>query len=438
MNLLLKVLYYFCLSFSIIFSAIYIWHKLLNQKINFNDKKLYFSLFSLMAIALLNYFNVAAYLRISGITIILIFFFKFLFKTDFRISIITPVFSQIIVMLSEMIFVVLVCIILDVGSDVIVSTQFGSLFSNIGIALISMIIIHIPFVKTIYKVLVLITNKISKMQLTTISLLLIMLAYILSVSLYFKIEFRYLLILNTTVALFCFSIVMYMFKTKNNYIKINEKYNNTLNSLKEYEEILDRYRISNHENKNELLTIRNMLPKNNKKIISYIDTIVENKLKDNDKIMLEISKIPSGGLRGLMYSKVLLMEELNINYQLHISKEVRTFDLIKNIEDSTMLDICKTIGVYVDNSIQSVELLKTKNINIDMYFENKNLVISISNNYKGKINESKLDSFGYTTKGTNHGYGLALVKDIINKNDKLENERKISKDIFTQILKIKM
>ena len=62
--------------------------------------------------------------------------------------------------------------------------------------------------------------------------------------------------------------------------------------------------------------------------------------------------------------------------------------------------------------------------------------IEISNSYNNIIDINKLDKRGYTSKGKQHGYGLSLVKEIINNNSLLSNEKRISKDIFTQVLKI--
>ena len=174
-----------------------------------------------------------------------------------------------------------------------------------------------------------------------------------------------------------------------------------------------------------------MLSKTNTKTISYIDKMIENQLKDNEKIMMETAKIPSGGLRGLIYSKILLMNELKIKYKLEISKEVRTTDLINDIDDTTMLDICNIIGVYLDNAIQAVEFIGKRNINIEMYQVKKTLIISVSNNYMGQISLDKIEEKGYTSKGKNRGYGLALTKQIINNNKKLSNMKKISKN-FTK------
>jgi len=424
--------------FATISSILFVWHKILNKKIDLKNYRLYISLISLMIISLLNYFNVNAYIRITIITLFLIIFFKFLFKENIKLSIITPIFVQLIYMISEMIFAIIISFIFNVNNEDIVNSFFGTLIPNLAIAIISMIIVYIPFVRKLYNLILAKINKIGEIYLIFICFIFIIIANILVAFLYFEVEFRYLLIFNTIVTLFCFCIVIYMFKTKNNFIEVNEKYNTTINSLKEYEEILDRYRISNHENKNQLLTIRNLIPKSNKKVITYIDTLIENKLEDNDKVMFETSKIPSGGLRGLLYSKLLLMKELKIDYNLQVSKNIKTVDLIKNIDDYTMLDICKIVGVFVDNAIQEVKTLRKKNISIEMYFDKNELVVSISNNYGGTINIAKIDNNGYTTKGKNHGYGLALVKELINKNSRLNNERVLSKTIFTQILKIKM
>ena len=435
---MLKFFELFIVGFAPIFATVVMWYKLLNKKIDFKNYKLYITLFLSTIISLLNYFNANAFLRIFTATIILMLFFKYLFRNNIQRTIITPIFSQLIIMISEMLFAILIVLIFKLNSEEIVSTQFGKVFSNISIAIIAIFLSRIPIIYKFYNFIINITDKISKNVLVIFSLITILIANILTMVLYYKIDFMYLLIFNTMLTVFCFSIVLYSFKTKNNYIKVYDKYNTTLNSLKEYEDILDRYRVSNHENKNQLLTIRNMLPKSNKKVVSYIDTIVENKLKDNDKVMLETAKIPAGGLRGLVYSKILLMKDLDIHYELVISSEIKTVDLINKIDDSTMLDICKIIGVYLDNAIQAVENLKDKYVNIEMYLENKDLVISISNNYQNVIDIEKIEEKGYTSKGDGHGYGLTLTKEIIDNNKKLSNQKKMSKEIFTQMLKIKM
>ena len=204
-------------------------------------------------------------------------------------------------------------------------------------------------------------------------------------------------------------------------------------SLRELEQVLNNYRVDNHENKNQLLTIRNMT--SNKKVINFIDTILNNKIKDNANIMHETSILPSGGIRGLIYSKMLVMANKDIECELDVEQAIRIVDM-KEYSDELVLDICKILGIFLDNAIEEVETLDDKYIFIEMYMEDKSIITSITNTYNHDLDPDDIYQLGYSTKGKNHGYGLSLVRKIINKNDKLNTYHKISDNEFTQILEI--
>lgn len=415
----------------------YMWSKLNERKINFKDYKVYLSLFIIVIFSIFNYYIVNQFIRIVVITIFLGFNFWYIFRESLKETVITSIISQTITMIAEMIFAIIISCLFGLNSEDIVNTQFGQFLGNLIISIMILLIVNIPIIKKAYKSLIKATDKVGNNQLVITSFILIIFANLLTMVLYYQIEFIYLLIFNTLLTIFCLIIVIYSFKTKSKYMKVSNKYNTTINSLKEYDDILDKYRISNHENENQLLTIRNMLPEKDKKAISYIDNLVKTNIKDNGEVMFDVSKIPAGGLRGLIYSKVLEMKELNIDYELEISNSVKTVDLI-NIDDLLMLDICKVIGVYLDNAIQAVQNLEEKYINIEMYLDENDLVISILNNYSGQIMIDKIEQKGYTSKGKGHGYGLTLAKKIIDSNDNLINEKGISRDSFSQTLKIKL
>ena len=421
----------------ITFANVYAWSKILNKTIELKKKKNYFLVVALAVTIVLNYFFINQFIRILTLTAFMAIFIKFIFNERIKNCILVSIITQVFFIISEFVFS-FILILFKVNSEDFLELYAGTLLSNLGISIILVFIIRFKFSCKFYYFLVKVTDKIKYNIFIMLLLILMISINIFTVTLYYDFNFVYLVIFNTVLMIIVFLIVINSMNNKNKYIKVYDKYNTTLNSLKEYEEILDKYRISNHENKNQLLTIRNMVPKSNKKVLKYIDTIVENELKDNDKIMLETAKIPAGGLRGLIYSKVLLMDNLNINYDFEISKEIRTVDLINKIDDSTMLDICKIIGVYLDNSIQSVQHIKEKYVGISMYLEEGNLVITISNNYENTIDMERIEEKGYTSKGRGHGYGLSLAKELIDKNKKLSNLKSLNNNIFTQILKIKM
>ena len=131
------------------------------------------------------------------------------------------------------------------------------------------------------------------------------------------------------------------------------------------------------------------------------------------------------------------MKDNRILFSLDVSRDVRKIDLEKmNIEDNYKL--CKIVGVLLDNAIEESLKIDDRRIMISLYVDDDMLIIDISNRFDGKIDLDKIDEEGYTTKGEGHGYGLSLVKKLVNGNDCFINERKVNKDVFKQIIKFKI
>ena len=224
-------------------------------------------------------------------------------------------------------------------------------------------------------------------------------------------------------------------KTSNSYKTVTEKYDLTMNIVRDYEQIIENNKINNHETRNQFRILRNMTT--NRKIIDYIDGILNDTINDSEELLMEVNKIPSGGLKGLIYAKLLCMKESNINYELYVDKKINIRKM-NSISAELMVDICKIIGVFLDNAIEAVNSLKEKNITIELYTEKNDIVISVTNNFLGVLDTANFAKSGYTTKSIGHGYGLKLVSEILNRNRLLENYKEIYADNFTQNLKIKM
>ena len=412
------------------------WHKLLNRKIDLRDYKLYITLFGITIISQMNYFMVNKFIKIFIITLVFMLFFSFLFKETLQKNIITPIFYQIIIIISETIFVLLLLVIFGADSSDIMNSFLGAFITNVAVGLISLFVVKLKFIQKMYNKILEFTDKISIAQLYIFCLIPMIIVNVLLMSSYYKIDFVYLLMFNIAVIFVCFILVFYSFKTQNKYNKVSDKYNIAIKSLNDYETMMTKYRISNHENKNLLLTIRAMILNKEKDIPKFIDTMIEDKYADDEKLLFKMSVIPSGGLRAAIYSEILKIKDHDINYSLYIDKKLRTVDLIE-LDTNTIIDICKIIGVFIDNAIDEVKMLEYKNIGINLYLDKSKINIKISNNYKSKIDINVINKDGYTTKGEGHGYGLSLVETIINNNGLLENKTEISNKCFSQIVSVK-
>ena len=430
------ILEYVLTNILLAISPMYIWHLLLNKKINFKNYKLYISVIGITISAILIYLLVNKFLKITLITLVFIFFFRYLFKEKIQKCIITPIFYQLIIMISETIYALFLTIVLKFDTEILVNSFIGTFLTNIIVAVLSIIIAKISIIQLLYRKIVKMTESVKTPHLIFLCLLLVLISNILAMTMYYKIKLQYLLIFNVSLTIVCGIIVFYSFKTKNSYNKVYDKYNIAINSLKDYEDMMSKYRLSNHENKNLLLAVRAMIINKEKDIPKYIDSIIKNKYNDNEKLLMKVNVIPSGGLRATIYSEILKIKDNNIDYNLYIDKNLKAIDLIE-LDTNTIIDICKIIGVFIDNAIDEITNQKNGKIGINLFLEENYLNIEVSNNYNKPIEIEKIYDQGYTTKGKGHGYGLSLVKKIVNRNNIFENKISIDKTIFTQILIIK-
>lgn len=225
---------------------------------------------------------------------------------------------------------------------------------------------------------------------------------------------------------------------RSEYENTKEKYSNVQHSLVEYEDMIDKYRVNNHENKNQLLTIQNMIKNHDRKVNDYIDNLVGTVYMNNEKTMMDISVIPAGGLRATIHTKLNIMDNKNINYVLDIDRKIRIIDF-ETISLDLNLKICKIVSIFIDNAIEEVETHQgDKIVNIEMYINEEKLVIEISNIYENQFDVNKIFDKKYTTKSSGHGYGLSLAKELIDSEKKLNNFNCIEDNIFTQVLEVEI
>ena len=434
----MEMLIIYCLSALLLLSfTICSWYVFMRKKINFKDYKLYVALIIGVLCSTATTLFFPQFLKFI-LTVVLLFCICYVvFCRDVSKAIIMSVVSEFILVIAEFIIAIPVFLFIDNNPNNVSNNLYSTVLVNFGIPLLALLSLKTLFPLKLYDYLIKTFNNLKQSNLVMYFVVTIALISVFLIMTYMNLSSTVLLTCNTILTILYVVVIVKLANAQGNFRVVSDKYKTSLTSLQEYEDMMDRTKVTNHENKNQLLTIRNMVKANDKGIVKYIENLVDSKIKDNENIFYKTSKIPEGGLRASIYSKLCKMEEENIEYSLNISSDVRAVDLIE-MGDGIMLDVCNIISVFLDNAIEEVKKLDDKHISVELFVMDGNLCIEVANNYEGTIDLEKLDNAKYTTKGDGHGYGLTLVKQILKRNKLLENERRINGNIFSQILKIKM
>lgn len=406
-----------------------------NEKFKVNYKIIFFSLLIGVIYSIISKFDLI-YLRPYIIHIYFFFVFRFIFKKSFE-KVLIGIFSiAVITFFSEVIFGLLI-MFLKINVDRFTNTLIGYIVSNFSILAIGLLISKIKILKKFFSGII-IWSKENEFKSTVLFVIMaiIIVTFLLYNNFIEVLPDSVLLITNV----FCMCVMVFVigfFKVKAQNNRIASEYENLLKYVKVYENAVEEKSKNQHEYKNQLILLKGMLGKTNKKALNYINELLNTDSENEDINWLnKLKYVPQGGLKGLLYYKIQEMLKEDVKIFVDVSPELEK-STNSRIINKLLGDVSKVIGVYIDNSIEAVRNLKEKYIVIEFYIENKNIVFSISNNYNGSIDIDKVDKEGYTTKGTGHGYGLSLVRDIIDKNDKLSQKRELNGIYFVQKLYIK-
>lgn len=425
-------------GFIMSFTCYYVWGKFLNLKYKILSFK-FISIFVILGfLFFINYYFNNTYIKICSITFCYFLILRFALTKDSKSAAITAINTEFLFFVADLLFSLTMLLILRNNVEYAIKKYFGSLLTNFIVCAIVIILSNLKIFKKIYNKLL---NVTTKLKLSSILFVFAILIISLNLGLsfvYYKVSSITILIINLSLTII-YSFIVYKFiEQKNRYLDISDKYSLSESSLKELQNNVNRLMTLNHENKNQLLTIRGMVANKDKDVLKNIDAIIDRKIKDDKELKIRTSVISNTMLGSLIYSKLLTMKEKNINYNLHIDKTLSKANII-NLGDKTNVDICKIIGVYLDNAIEAVMEVDIKEVNVDLYILDKNLFITVANTFNGKVNLDSISDYGYTTKSEGHGYGLSLVKEIIKDNDALSSDTEvIDNKVFVQKIQIKM
>lgn len=417
---------------SIIFAKIL----LENEKIKLNTKNII-----LIIIAIILYSIVIGNLYGVLKTLILCMLYIMLYRNIYNIS-----YSKSLLLAFEHIVVIIIPdLFMLIFSVYILKFDTTTVYNTIAHTIITTLLVAIIFIILTY-ILKKILRKISNIKIDNNKAIIIYLIISLfSILVVFYTEYSNVntsttkeLILGIIVIISFVLILFSLIKQKLENMKLVVKYDKLLEFIKTYEKELDEQKTLRHESKNQLITVRDKIIHKDKEVpvMEYLNNIISEHVKGENEKYTSFQYLPANGIKGLFYYKAREAEDYGIKTSINVSPKVENSHLFK-LDTNDSKDLCRIIGVYLDNAIEASKESDKKMLGIEIYKRNSDIEMIITNTYNGVIDIDNIGKRKYTTKGKNHGYGLMLVNKIIEKNKRFETKKVITEELYEQRIIIK-
>ncbi len=244
----------------------------------------------------------------------------------------------------------------------------------------------------------------------------------------FELSARYIISI-LLMGLFLVLLAVYI-KERNYNKQINTEYQMLWDHVEVYENAIENDRLTYHELKNTLESLRNLTTNN--KMIQRIDEILKDVNVVDDKWIEELKNLPKGAIKALLYYKMSVARNKNIHIVIDVSPKVRR--KIVPLKDSK--DLCHLLGIYIDNAIESAAISVKREVAIEIYILKGDITFTISNTFDKMIDLENINKRGYSTKGKGRGNGLSHAMRIINKKENYSFQNQVKDDYYIVQLRI--
>lgn len=175
------------------------------------------------------------------------------------------------------------------------------------------------------------------------------------------------------------------------------------------ENLLSDVRAKQHDIKNQLNAIYGIAEKSqDDELLDYLNSVIEGYQLHSDDILLNTG---NNVISAILYSKKIKAKQNNIELNYNCYSPFPKYP----IEDYEFVDI---LGNLLDNAIESATYCHSplkKEVHVNLFQENDNTIIEVKNTSLPVKFETlnKVFEKGYSTKGTNRGFGLYNVNKIV-------------------------
>ena len=411
---------------------IYEWHKLQGTKVNWRSYKIYLIYIIFIILSFLGSSLTNAYIRMPILLVIWTILYVFLFNVSIREALVSVIEVQIITLILEVICMIFLMGVLQIDIQVLQSNLFLKLLPTLGMGVLTYIVFLFKFPIYIRENIIKFIKHLNSRYVALYLILLMICINVMMAVIYYENTTIIIIIMECIILSIYTVISILMLKEKNTSEIYRIGYEEQQKALQDNVLLLDQECMKNHENVNQLYTIEGLARNNDTKgILEYIGVVIKEKKQEDNTLTRRIKRIPLATIQGLIYPKLGIMKDNDIDFQVVLARNIKEFDFTK-IDMKTNMELCKILGVLIDNAIDEVTKLEDRKIKLELFCKNGDLHIDVSNNY-GKLLDN-MDEVGVTSKEGLHGYGLGIIAQITKQNPKLQNQKKINANRFHQIV----
>lgn len=245
------------------------------------------------------------------------------------------------------------------------------------------------------------------------------------------------IIYASLLAVYFISLIFTIFAFTDSIHKEEElnRHKETLTDLQEYTETIEDMatglRGFRHDHRNILLGFKELIDtKNIDGIKNYYQLHMISFTESTaiaDSRLEGLKRIERPELKSVISAKLIHAQHSNINVHIEVP------DVIKGISDFHIVDLCRVMGILIDNSIEACQEMNSPVLSFLAMANDSGILFLVKNKCPPNMPTiSEIFTEGFSTKSTGRGIGVNIVTKLCEKNDDLSFRFNISEGDFIQ------